>query len=394
MKKMGVLFFAGCVLCGCASSGGGSVHADNAATAAASASAAEQAMSETDAAVAKALEQNAIDASCRSKVVEAVVKVDGKFEVLLEDRSLYQIESGQPPKLLRILSDDAHNYTLLSEADVVIHWHPDRIMLEQVETGTELFKMDGDPANRKIWFSNDSAEISLKKKDGRYNVWSTKKGFGGISPAETVQDFINRQSPDHQLGYPGNVTAMSLGVNGNVVVAINYPQDYAKDPNAAGKSGLIYHLDTVNAPGKLSVMSRTNSTVKSLAISNNSKYIGAIDTTGQFFFIDMSRKSFVVFGRDYKNVNKIRFAGDDPILVTADSVIILDHLSGAKRFTLNLTYDDCRMDKAASGNELYCYGDGYLDFYDISTNKLLRRLALTANNYTMVEEGQRSGTCP
>lgn len=367
------------MLMGCASTSNTGATGDATAGAATAGAAAENSTEETDS-TAVASQKVDIAESCRTPVKMFIRKVDGSLEILTDDGVLRSVDSTGAVKVVAKLSDNAANYQLLPTQNVILHYHPDRIMLEN-SSGQELFKLAGDPAKRQAYFSNDATELAILNTNGKFNVWNAEKGFGGITMNERVQDFINRQSPDHQLGFPGNVRALGIGKNGYIGVAMDTPED--------GKVGLLYLLDSVNAPGKLKNMGRTNTPVKKVMVSSTAEYLAAIDEPGQLYFTSTSNKGFIVFAQAYKDVKDLTMSGNNPIIVRTDKVMALDYRTGIVMYEIAGAYDKCDV----SADKLYCSGNGTFSIYQAHDGKLIRRFGFKGDTYSMLENDALSGTC-
>ena len=368
------------VSAGCAASGASSVSSATGVDASAQGKSGARSAADDDAGTTA--EVLGVKRECRNDIAEFVRNADGTFGVLTVDKFFYHVGAEGTPRKLRDFPDEASNYTLMPFENIVIHRTKGSVMLEDVATGLELFKLQGDASIDRVWFSLDFEELAIQTVEGRYNVWNTHDRFGGISTGETVQDFLNRQSPDHSLRYPGVVRALALGKAGNVAVVTDDPE--------SGKVGLIYHLDSVNAPGKLAVQGRTNTPVTSVAISPSSRYIAAIDANGDFYLVNTGeKKGFIAFSKLYKNVHGITFWGDHPVVLQGDRTVIVDDKTGTAWREVSERFDTCM----ASGEMLYCSGDGYLTVVSAQTGKVSKRYAFRGGAVAVVdvENGVVSG---
>jgi hypothetical protein len=324
--------------------------------------------------------QSIIPESCRTAVNNFIRKSDGSLEVLTNDGILRSIDNTGAVKVISKLNDNAANYQLLPTLNVHLHYHPDRIMLENT-AGQELFKLAGDPTKRQAYYSIDAAELAILNTNGKFNVWNAEKGFGNIAMNERVQDFINRQSPDHQLGFPGDVRSLCIGKNGYIAVAMDTPSD--------GKVGLLYLLDSVNAPGQLKNMGRTNTPVKKVMVSATAEYLAAIDEPGQLYFTSTSNKGFVIFAQPYKDVKDLAMSGNNPIIVRPDKVMALDYRTGIALYEIPGNYDKCDV----SAEKLYCAGNGIISVFNANDGKHIRSLGFKNDTYTTLENDVISGSC-
>ena len=384
MKKTSVLASLICTLSlvGCASSNATSDQSTETAANAAASSTAAQA-SESPAVAAEKSEGPVIPAQCRTDIASFIPKADGSIEVLTADNSLRRIDASTTVTDYRTLPDAAQNYFLLPTENVILHLHDDRIMLEN-KSNAELFKLKGDAAKRIIYYSTDASELAIfDTSDGmdRFNVWNTQKGFGGITENERIQDFINRQSPNHNLGFPGIVRSVSIGLNGNVAVALDDP--------AQNKSGLLYKLDTVNEPGRLKILARTNSLVKKVIISDDSNYVAAINTSGQLYFTPTNDPGFILFAQKYTDVQDITFYKKTLIVVGASKLTALDNQNGTPLFEVNATYNNC----VNAGEKLICASKDLLDIRNPLNGKLIKRYGFKGDTYTLVADDKIEGSC-
>lgn len=334
-------------------------------------------------AAAEKSEGPVIPAQCRTEIASYIPKADGSIEILTADNDIRRIDASGIVTDYRKLPDSAQNYFLLPTENVILHIHADRIMLEN-KSNTELFKLKGDAAKKTIYYSNDASELAiLDTVDGkeRYNVWNTQKGFGGITENERVQDFINRQSPDHNLGFPNIVRAVSLGLNGNIAVAIDDPEQ--------NKSGLLYKLDTVNEPGRLKILARTNSLVKKVIISDDAAYVAAFNTSGQLFFTPTDNPGFILFAQKYTDVKDITFYKKTLIVVGASKLTAIDNQNGTSLYEINSTYNRC----VTAGEKLICASKDLLDIRNPLNGKLIKRFAFSGESYSLVTDDKLDGTC-
>ena len=313
---------------------------------------------------------------CRVDITQQIVKTDGTLEILTADALLYHIDKAKNVQFVRRLNDTAQNYSLLNEMNVIVHWHSDRVMLEYVQNESELFKLDADISDHRLW--STPSEVALKNTSGKYNVWDAQKGFGGITTTETVQSFINRQSPDHQIGFPGELRAMALGARGHIAVAI--------DDLQTGKNGLVYHFDASTDAKKLTVLGRTNTKVQTIAISPSSRYVAAVDETGQLFLSKTDDKGFIVFAQKYQNVRHITFLNDDLAIVQPGRLALIDTQTGNPRFEINAEYDKCE----ANGQSLSCIGRRLLDTIS-ADGTIIQSLAFYDGHSATIQNNQILG---
>ena len=387
MKKTSALALLACtlILSGCASNAATSntnptTAADAAATG--NATATQEAQDIPTAAVEKA-EGPVVPGQCRTDIVSYIPKADGSIEIITADNDLRRIDVSGIVTDYRKLPDAAQNYFLLPTENVILHLYEDRIMLEN-KANTDLFKLKGDAPKRSIYYSTDASELAIfDTSDGmdRFNVWNTQKGFGGITENERVQDFINRQSPDHNLGFPGIVRALSIGMNGNVAVALDDP--------AQNKSGLLYKLDTVNEPGRLKILARTNSLVKKILISDDANYVAAVNSSGQLFFTPTNDPGFILFAQKYTDVQDIAFYKKTLIVIGASKLVALDNQNGTSLFEVNAAYNSC----VTAGEKLICTSKDLLDIRNPLNGKLIKRYGFKGDTYTLVADDKLEGSC-
>ncbi|MBQ8036641.1 MAG: hypothetical protein IJ268_06575 [Proteobacteria bacterium] len=372
------------LLSGCAATQATSdTNPETAANAAASTENTAAKAQEKPQAAAEKSEGPVIPAQCRTEIASYIPKADGSIEILTADNDIRRIDASGIVTDYRKLPDSAQNYFLLPTENVILHIHADRIMLEN-KSNTELFKLKGDAAKKTIYYSNDASELAiLDTVDGkeRYNVWNTQKGFGGITENERVQDFINRQSPDHNLGFPNIVRAVSLGLNGNIAVAIDDPEQ--------NKSGLLYKLDTVNEPGRLKILARTNSLVKKVIISDDAAYVAAFNTSGQLFFTPTDNPGFILFAQKYTDVKDITFYKKTLIVIGASKLTAIDNQNGTSLYEINSTDKRC----VTAGEKLICASKDLLDIRNPLNGKLIKRFAFSGESYSLVTDDKLDGTC-
>ncbi len=316
---------------------------------------------------------------CRGDIADIMRNADGTIGVLSADKTIRKIASDGTSAVLGTLSGDISEYSLMPFSNIIIRRSGGKIMVEDIATGLELFKLQGDASIPKVWYAQDFEELAIQTTQGRYNIWKTKERFSGVSTGETVQDFLNRQSPDHSLAYPGTLRAMALGKNGNVAVALDDP--------TAGKVGLIYRLDTINAPGTLAVQARTNTPVSVVAISPSSNYIAAADENGDFYFMNtVEKKGFIAFAKLYKNVRDVVFWGDNPVVLQDNRTAVIDAKTGAAVSEIDERFDRC----IVADDNLLCIGDGWLSVISAANGKTLKRYAFSGDKYAVVDVAENS----
>ena len=372
MKHTTPLAIIALLLAGCASSGtpapdAAASAAPEATGATASTESASGAASDSaSAAAATAAAPADIPDACRTPIASYIHKFDGTVEVATAG-TLFRIDAKGNAAPAQKLSDDAAQYRLLPQSNSIIHLHPDHIGLEDLG-GKEIFRLEGDPTAPDIAFNCDATELVIRMNARKFNVWNTEKGFGAIAANERVQDFVNRQKPDHFLSFPGDVSALSVGIEGHVAIAMDDP--------ASGKTGLLYHLDSVGAPGKLQVIARTNTHVRAITISPNFDSVSAIDENGQLFSAGTDKKGFYGFSKDYAGVTQVVYHGSNPVIVQPDRLTQIDIASGTPIFEIQAAYDACSIVK----HSLYCMGNGALDIRDAYTGDLLHRYGFASSD--------------
>ena len=343
-----------------------------------------------------------IAANCRTEIIDFIQKTDGSVQVLTSDGILHLMDKVGNVKNDQKVSDNARNYILLPTTDVILHFKTDSIMVESTINGTEFFKLAGDPSKKKAYFNIDATELALMTPTGNYNVWKTEKGFGGIKLNERVQEFINRQSPDHQLGFPGDVTAISIGKDNHMAIALNETDTgkigrlFHYDPGepqiieSSGSSNSVKSTKTSSRTGVLKNLARANSPIKNVAISPSSNYVAAVDENGQFYFTGTINPGFMIFSKLYQDVKAVMFDNDMPIMIRNSSVTAIDQDSGLVKYQINEKYDRCM---SVTG-KLYCVASGYFDIRTASDGKLQQRFVFNGENYALISGGMISGNLP
>ena len=322
-----------------------------------------------------------IKRECRGDIADIIRNADGTIGVLSADKTLRTISSDGTVTVLNTLSGDPSEYSLMPFSNIIIRRAAGKIMVEDIATELELFKLQGDASIPKVWYAQDFEELAIQTVQGRYNIWKTKERFSGVSTGETVQEFLNRQSPDHSLAYPGTLRAMALGKNGNVAVALDDP--------TTGKVGLIYRLDTINALGTLAVQARTNTPVSVVAISPSSNYIAAADENGDFYFMNtVEKKGFIAFAKLYKNVRDVVFWGDNPVVLQDNRTAVVDAKTGAAVSEIDERFDRC----IVADDNLLCISDGWLSVISPANGKTLKRYAFGGDKYAVVDVAENSVT--
>lgn len=342
-----------------------------------------------------------IVAECRSSVVDYVFDLNGKIQVLTADGNLYGIDNDV--QMRGKLKDRAENYVLLPASNVVLHFKSDVVMVESSIQGTEYFKLDADVSHKKAYLSMDGADLGLLTPRGTYNVWKVGKDFGELDPKTRVQDFIRRQSPDHQVGFPGDVTALFFGANGHLVLALNETD--------TGKVGRLFHFDPGNSQfvettstsnaakttkssartGVLKNLVRTNTQVSDVAISASAQYVAAADVDGQFYLAETAVPKFIALETAYNDVKGVLFDGDTPIMVRSEAVTAIDIESKETKFEIPVSYEQCKV----MGKSLVCLKDGVLDQRSLTDGHFQKRIVLNDGHYGLIDgAGRISGDLP
>jgi len=289
-----------------------------------------------------------LDLKCVDDIQQFIAKMDGTREVLMANGRLWSISRDGQARLIRELPDAAGNYVLIPSPDVMIHFKDGRVMLEHAESGTEFFRLQGNPDDRLVLYSHDFVEMALRDGGQEYNVWFAPTRFSGIKMSESVQDFMTRQSPDFRMGVPdsvGVVRSIALGGSSRVAVAV--------DNLADGKVGLLYFLDGQNAPGRLQSLARTNTPVRQVAISPSGRFVAALDTGGNIHLTPTgeAEKGIRAFSKLYQGIVSIDFAEDDLILLGSDYVARVSSRTGDVVWKVPMKMDgQCRV----YGDRVYC----------------------------------------
>ena len=344
----------------------------------------------------------AIAANCRTEIVDFIQKTDGSVQVLTSDGILHLLDTAGNVKNDQKVNDNANNYILLPTTDVILHFKTDSIMVESTINGTEFFKLAGDPSKKKAYFNTDATELALMTPTGNYNVWKTEKGFGGIKLNERVQEFINRQSPDHTLGFPGDVTAIAIGKDNHMAIALNETDTgkigrlFHYDPcepqivESSGSSNSVKSTKTASRTGVLKNLARANNPLKDVAISPSSNYVAAVDVNGQFYFTGTINPGFMIFSKLYQDVKAVMFDNDMPIMLRNNSILAIDQDSGLIKYQINENYDRC----LSVTGKLYCVTAGYFDVRTASNGTLQQRFVFNGDTYGRMSGGMISGNLP
>ena len=325
-----------------------------------------------------------ISAECKSPIVQMVTKQDGSHHYLLDDATLWQTDDNGNVKLVKKLEDATDNYKLIPSDGVIIHYTDNKIMLVHIESDTELFRLAGDPKLKTVLFSPNNHEMATRDSDNVFNVWNVPKRFSGIQISETVQDFINRQSPDNKLRFSVDAYAASLTNEGRAILA-------ADDP-ANNKIGLIYFMDDKNAKGTLKAIGRTNSHISHLAIALSGDNIAAVDETGQLFVSSTGEdKGFKIYAKKYNDLINVKFVGEDVLAIAKNKLTRIDIATGAVKWTYDISPKSCY---APNSVKILCSTGNTIEDINGETGTLNRIYFFTSQNYGIIEGGELRGTMP
>ncbi len=325
-----------------------------------------------------------ISDECKSPIVQMVTKQDGSHHYLLADATLWQASDDGSVKFIKKLDDSTDNYKLIPSDGVIIHYTNDKIMLVHVESDTELFRLAGDPKLKTVLFSPNNLEMATRESDNVFNVWNVPKRFSGIQISETVQDFINRQSPDNKLRFSVDAYAVSLTNEGRVILAA--------DDVANNKIGLIYFMDDKNAKGTLKAIGRTNSHIGHLAIALSGNNIAAVDETGQLYVSSTGEdKGFKIYAKKYNDLINVKFVGEDVLAIAKDKLTRIDIATGAVKWTYDISPKTCY---APNSGKILCSTGNTIEDINGETGALNRVYFFTSQNYGVVEGGELKGSMP
>ena len=364
-----------CLVIGCAS---GSATGSNTSETAANAET-ESAQSPKAATSSKKISE-----ACKSQIVQMVTKQDGSQEYLLADAMLWQADRSDSAKLIKKLPDSVDNYKLIPSDGVIIHYTGDKIMLVHVKSDTDLFKLAGDPNLKTVLFSPDNQEMATQDSASVFNIWNVPDKFSGIQVTETVQDFINRQSPDTKMKFSVDAYAVSLTNEGRVILAT--------DDAANNKIGLIYFMDDKNAKGTLKSIGRTNVHITHLAIALSGNNIAAVDEKGQLYVSSTGEdKGFKIFAKKYNDLINVKFIGEDVLAIAKDKLTRIDISTGDVKWTYESSTKSCY---APNSGLILCSTGDTIEEIDGNSGTLKRVYFFTANDYGIIEGDTLKGTAP
>lgn len=372
------------MLMGCKSTSDGSSDSPaSAADAAKNDQAAQEAAAVEAAKVPDAPKSGMIASECKNTIRQMVTKQEGGQQYLLDDATLWQVMPDGSTKLIKKLPDSVDTYQLIPSTDVIIHYTNNKIMLIHVETNTEFFNLTGDPdpATRRVMFTPDNKEMGILDKNSTINIWNVPKRFSGINIAETVQDFINRQSADYKLRFSTGAYAISLAGDGRAVLA--------SDDEANNKIGLIYYMDETKHKGVLKALARTNSHISHLAISLSAKYVAATDVDNKLYVTSTGEdKGFKVYGTRFTDAKNVKFVGDNVLVIGSDKLTLVDVATGVDMWTRNVKALSCY---APSNDKILCNTGDTIEEINGKTGKLIRTLFFNSNTWGELKNGTELG---
>ena len=365
-------------------SGCGSKQAENSKTAADAAqeTAAEAARQE---AVLNAPKSTSIAPQCKRVIRQMVTKQEGGQQYLLDDATLWQVMPDNTVALVKKLPDVVDNYRLIPSTGVIIHYTNDKIMLTHVESNTELFNLKGDPSQKFVMYTPDNKEMTIRDKDASLNVWNVPERFSGIQLSETVQDFINRQSPDYRLRFSVDAYAISLAGEGRAVLA--------SDDTANNKIGLIYYMDDKNAKGVLKSLARTNKHITHLGLSLTSKWMYAVDADGQLYVSTTGEdRGFKIYAKNFTNTRNAKFIGDNVLVIEPERLVLINTQNGNVIWTRNVNAVSCY---APSEDQLLCSTGDTIEDINARNGKLNRTYFFNDTAYGILSgTDQLEGSAP
>ena len=372
---IGMMMVCGLAM-GCASSSStGSNSTETAADA-------DSAQSASDNSSPKSASGKTIIPECKSKIVQMVTKQDGSHQYLLEDSTLWQVNADDTVQLVKKLPDSAANYKLIPSNDVIIHYTGDKIMLIHVETGTELFRLAGDPALKTVLYTPNNQEMAIREAGNIFNIWNVPDKFSGIQLAETVQDFINRQSPDRKMKFSVDAYAVSMTNEGRAILA--------SDDVANNKIGLIYFMDDKNAKGVLKSVGRTNSHITHLAIPLSARNVAAVDENGKLYVSSTGEdKGFKAYGNQYTDLINVKFVGENVLAIAKDKLTLIDIATGTPKWTYDTAVKTCY---APNERLIICSTDDTIEEIDGVSGHLKRYYAFNGRGYGIVQYSKMTGT--
>ena len=373
-----VLAAAGCLMMGCASTSN-STAADTTNTAAEVVDPAQEAAAATAAMIQA---DKSIDPACKKTIVQMVTKQNGAHHYLLDDASLWEINDSGEARMIKKLPDAADTYKLIPSDDVIIHYTGDKIMLTHIETNTELFRLAGDASMKTVMFTPNNLEMATRDSGNVFNVWNVPKRFSGIQISETVQDFINRQSPDRKLKFSVDAYAVSLTNEGRAILA--------SDDAANNKIGLIYFMDDKNAKGTLKATGRANAHITHLAIALSGNNVAAVDENGKLYVSSTGEdKGFKVYARNYTNMKNVKFVGEDVLAIENDKLTRIDIASGMVKWSMPDVVKTCY---APSSDRILCVTDDVVHEIDGNTGKIDRIVFFNSDKFGYIHDGKLYGT--
>ena len=325
-----------------------------------------------------------ISDECKSPIVQMVTKQNGSHQYLLADATLWQTDDNGSAKLIKKLQDNTDNYKLIPSDDVIIHYTDDKIMLVHIDSDTDLFRLAGDAKRKNVLFSPNNLEMATQDSDNVFNIWNVPKRFSGIQITETVQDFINRQSPDTKMKFSVDAYAVSLTNEGKAILATDDAQN--------NKIGLIYFMDDKNAKGTLKAIGRTNVHIAHLAISLSGNNIAAVDETGQLYVSSTGEdKGFKIYAKKYNDLINVKFVGEDVLAIAKNKITRIDIATGNAKWTYETSPKTCY---APDSQKILCSTGNTIEDINGDTGTLNRVFFFTSTEYGLVEGGELKGTAP
>ncbi len=328
-------------------------------------------------AAVNAPKSQSIAPECKRVIRQMVTKQEGGQQYLLDDATLWQVMPDESVQLIKKLDDVVDNYRLVPSTGVIIHYANNKVMLTHVESNTDLFNLRGDPQSKTVMYTPDNMEMAIKDADGAINIWNVPERFSGIQLSETVQDFINRQSPDYRMKFSVEAYAVSLAGEGRAILA--------SDDEANQKIGLIYYMDDKNDKGRLRSIARTNKHIAHLQLSLSARWVAASDSDGQLYITTTGEdKGFKIYARSYTNTRNVKFIGDNVLIMEPERLILLDTATGKEMWTRDVKAVSCY---APSEDQLICSTGDTIEDINARNGKLNHTYFFNSENY-----GDLSGT--
>ena len=183
------------------------------------------------------------------------------------------------------------------------------------------------------------------------NIWDLGSQLGDLSKSATVDEYINRQMPDHEMGFPGVIKAMGVGHSQEIAVAVDNE----------GKQGFIYYWNGRVNRDLLRLIGRADAEIVSVSLSEGGQHLSATGRSGGLWVGKSGEKGFFGWARIFQDVEWTGWTGEELLVKRKNGELRLISAEGERRWLVKGTdYTHCR----GIEGKVYCQGPRGLALLD------------------------------